>query len=103
MNIIDWVKETFFSAPEIDVYDVEDKEFYPCPLREDHQNITFMYVEKYINSLNPALRYSVKEELKSGTIVTHEENVSLMEAKDYVRRIWISSSPPNITVAPVVW
>ena len=102
MKIIDWIRENIFTSQEMD--ELENETTYVAPAhRPDHDTLVYKYCEKYLNSLNPSLRYSVREELKSGAIITHEENVSWVEAKDYVRRIWISSCPPNIIVSPVVW
>ena len=98
MNIINWIKENILTLNEADLIEDEGREVYACPLREDHQNITYKYAEKYLNALNPNHRYDVREELKSGTIITHEENVSLQYAKDYVRKVWVASHPPNMIV-----
>ena len=95
MNIIHWIKENIFTSPEMD--GVESG--YVAPEhRECHNTLLYIYCERYLNSLNPAHRYDVREILKSGMIITHITDVSLQEAKDYCRRIWISSSPPNLVV-----
>ena len=65
---------------------------------ERHSSLLFQYREKYINALNPRHRYDVREQLKSGQIITHCTDVTLQEAKDYVRMVWINSSPPNFLV-----
>ena len=95
MNIINWVKDNIFSSPEMDT---EENEYTPPTHRQDHNTLLYTYVEKYLNSLNPNHSYDVREELKSGMIITHITNVSLQEAKDYCRKIWIASVPPNLIV-----
>ena len=77
----------------------EEKVEYVAPAhRECHDTLLYKYCEKYLNSLNPNHSYDVREELKSGMIITHITDVSLQEAKDYCRRIWIDSVPPNLIV-----
>jgi hypothetical protein len=93
MNILNWIRDNFFPTEE-----VVEEEYHQPAHRPDHDTLVYAYVEKYLNSLNPNHCYDVRETLKSGMIVTHKENVSLREAKDYVRMIWIASCPPNICV-----
>ena len=102
MNIIDWIKENIFTSEEMDSYETESDNGYVAPnYRADHESLLFTYVERYINSLNPDARYDVKEELKSGRIITHLEDVNWRQARDYTRMIWIASSPPNIIISKV--
>ena len=101
MKIIDWIKENIFSVNE-DEFNTQEEETYVEPqYREDHNTLLYTYVERYLNSLNPDARYDVKEELKSGMIVTHLEDVNWRQARDYVRMVWIASCPPNIMVTKV--
>jgi len=100
MSIIDWIKENVFSINE-DEFHTQEDEYTPPQYREDHQSLLYIYVERYINSLNPDAQYDVKEELKSGMIVTHLEDVNWRQARDYVRQIWVASCPPNIMVTKV--
>ena len=95
MNILNWIRDNFFPTTELEV----EEEYTAPDHRPDHDTLVFKYAEKYLNSLNPNYRYDVREELKSGMIITHCEDMSLRAAKDYVRRIWIASCPPNITVS----
>ena len=90
MKVIDWIKENIFGEETI-----TDEYIRPVH-RPCHNTLVYKYAEKYMNGLNPNYCYDVREELKSGMIVTHKENITLREAKDYVRMIWIESSPPNI-------
>ena len=97
MNIITWIKENIFTASEID--ELENETTYVAPAhRPVHDTLLFKYAERYINTLNPNHHYDVREELKSGKVITHLENVTHREARDYVRMIWIESVPPNIIV-----
>lgn len=93
MNILQAIKNLILAE------DIQTDKDYTAPAhRPEHDTLLYKYAERYLNSLNPNHNYDIREELKSGVIITHEEDVSLQEAKDYVRRIWISSSPPNIIV-----
>ena len=97
MNIIQWIKD-YIIGEEIDYNNQLDEDYVEPQYRPCHNTLVYKYAEKYLNALNPNHRYDVREELKSGMIVTHKEDVSLREAKDYIRMIWIESSPPNIIV-----
>lgn len=91
MNILAWIKG---QIKKEEAQDITPPNYHrPC-----HDTLLYRYAEKYLNSLNPRHRYDVREELRSGTIVTHCTDVSLQEAKDYVRRCWIESVPPNFIV-----
>ena len=99
MKIIDWIKENIFTSQEMDELEndiIEEDDYVEPKERPCHNTLVYRYAEKYINALNPTLMYDVKEELKSGAIITHRTNITWREAKDYVRMIWIDSCPPNI-------
>ena len=99
MKIIEWIKENIFSINEDEFITEDTQDEYVEPqYRPCHNTLLYKYAERYITSLNPNHNYDVREELKSGMIVTHKENVTLREARDYVRMIWIESHPPNIIV-----
>jgi len=95
MNIIQWIKDNVFTSVEMDT---EESGYVAPSHRECHNTLLYKYCERYLNSLNPNHNYDVREVLKSGMIITHITDVSLQEAKDYCRRIWISSVPPNLVV-----
>jgi len=72
---------------------------YTPPVHEArHGTLLYTYFEKYINALNPQAMYDVREILRSGMIITHKECVTLREAKDYTRMVWIDSVPPNFMI-----
>ena len=97
MKIIEWIKD-YIIGEEIDYDNELDEDYVEPQYRPCHNTLLYKYAERYITSLNPNHNYDVREELKSGMIVTHKENVTLREARDYVRMIWIESHPPNIIV-----
>ena len=63
-------------------------------------SLTYQYLELYISSLSPRYRYDVSEELKSGRIIRHCTDVSYDEMKEYVRMVFIESSPPKFVITP---
>ena len=89
MNIITWIK-SYLTKEEVTTTQPNHR---PC-----HDTLLYKYAERYLNSLNPNHRYDVREMLRSGTIVTHCTDVTLQEAKDYVRRCWIEAVPPEFIV-----
>ena len=68
----------------------------PTPAVESYNKY---YFELYINSLSNRYRYDVREELKTGRLITHSVNVSYDEMKDYVRMVWIDSCPPKFVIS----
>ena len=62
-------------------------------------SLVYHYFELYINSLSNRYRYDVREELKTGRLITHSVNVSYDEMKDYVRMVWIDSCPPKFVIS----
>jgi len=92
MGFINWVKDTLTTTQEAPAaYKAPDH-------RPDHDTLLYTYFEKYINALNPEGMYDVREILRSGMIITHKECVTLREAKDYTRMVWIDSVPPNFMI-----
>ena len=90
MSIITWIKN---------ILKEEEKVAYTAPgHRACHNTLLYKYAERYMNGLNPNHSYDLREELSSGHIITHLNNVSLQEVKDYVRMCWIESVPPNYLV-----
>ena len=72
---------------------------YEAPVVSQGDNtLVYTYAQKYIDALSPFLTYDVFETLKSGRVITHLKGVTHKEAKEYVARIWIIASPPNISV-----
>ena len=61
-------------------------------------SLTYHYLEMYVSALPTSYSYDVREELKSGTIITHCVNVSHEEMKDYVRKVYIESHPPKFVI-----
>jgi len=58
------------------------------------------YLESYIASLPNFRKYTLLEELNDGAIITHLFKSSLKDLKDYVRKVWIDSSPPKFIIKP---
>ena len=96
MNIITFIKENFFTAEEIDSYQVENK----VEKVTDSPSLAYHYFERYLTSLNPTLVYDIREELKSGAIVTHEVGVTHERVKEYTRMVWIDIHPPKFIIDP---
>ena len=96
MTIIEWVKENFFSAEEIQSYETENK----VEKVTGSPTLAYHYFERYLTSLNPTIVYDIREELKSGKIVTHEVAVTHERVKEYTRMVWIDSSPPKFVIDP---
>ena len=65
-------------------------------------SLTYHYLEMYVSSLPTSYRYDVREELKSGRVITHCVDVSCEEMKDYVRRVYIESVPPKFVITATV-
>lgn len=84
INILNWFKK-------------EETETYTPPAVND-KSLTRLYFERYLNKLNDTYSYDIREQLKSGMIVTHKTNISLQEVKDYTRLVWIESVPPNFII-----
>ena len=93
MNIIQAIKNFILAE------DIKEEEYTEPGHRPEHNTLLYIYCERYMNSLNPNHRYDVFETLKSGVTITHERNVTLQDAKDYVRKVWLASHPPNIIVS----
>ena len=93
MNIITWIKDNVFTSEEIDSYETEEKV-------TSSPTLAYHYFERYLTSLNPTIVYDIREELKSGTIVTHEVAVTHERVKEYTRMVWIDSVPPKFLIDP---
>ena len=61
-------------------------------------SLTYHYLEMYVSALPTSYSYDVREELKSGMVITHCVDVSHEEMKDYVRKVYIESSPPKFVI-----
>ena len=62
-------------------------------------------VEQWLQALNPALSYTLKEEFQDGTIATHWKTedtdvFSYQELVDYVSAIWLPSHPAELIICP---
>ena len=63
------------------------------PTRWDHYTKGWRDMEKYIFSHSPLKRYDVRE----GTIL-HITDVGLQDCLEYIKSIYIASSPPVISL-----
>ena len=75
-----------------------------CPSKERWATtLTRHYLEMYITSLPRDEHYMVREETKSGSIVTHKVRCDWTEMRDYVRKVYIDAVPPRfiIIITPV--
>lgn len=57
-------------------------------------NMTRYYMESYLTSLPVCFRYNVLEEC-NGQLLTHLTDVTLQEARDYCRLVYLDSHPPK--------
>tara|TARA_R110002012_G_scaffold10705_2_gene48497 strand:- start:154 stop:417 length:264 start_codon:yes stop_codon:yes gene_type:complete len=64
-------------------------------------NMTRYYMEAYLTSLPVCHRYDVFEEC-GGQMLTHLNDVTLQEARDYCRMVYIDSSPPKFVLKVTV-
>ena len=64
-------------------------------------NMTRYYMEAYLTSLPVCHRYDVFEEC-DGQLLTHLNDVTLQEARDYCRMVYIDSSPPKFILKVTV-
>jgi hypothetical protein len=73
------------------------------PVKEEKvvTNMTRYYMEAYLTSLPVCHRYDVFEEC-SGQMLTHLNDVTLQEARDYCRMVYIDSHPPKFVLKVTV-
>ena len=64
-------------------------------------NMTRYYMEAYLTSLPVCHRYDVFEEC-GGQMLTHLNDVTLQEARDYCRMVYIDASPPKFVLKVTV-
>lgn len=64
-------------------------------------NMTRYYMECYLTSLPVCHRYDVYEEC-AGQLLTHLNDVTLQEARDYCRMVYIDSHPPKFVLKVTV-
>ena len=64
-------------------------------------NMTRYYMEAYLTSLPVCHRYDVFEEC-SGQLLTHLNDVTLQEARDYCRMVYLDSHPPKFILKVTV-
>jgi len=64
-------------------------------------NMTRYYMEAYLTSLPVCHRYDVFEEC-AGQLLTHLNDVSLQEARDYCRMVYIDAKPPKFILKVTV-
>ena len=64
-------------------------------------NMTRYYMECYLTSLPVCHRYDVFEEC-GGQLLTHLNDVTLQEARDYCRMVYIDSCPPKFILKVTV-
>jgi len=64
-------------------------------------NMTRYYMEAYLTSLPVCHRYDVYEEC-GGQLLTHLNDVTLQEARDYCRMVYIDSHPPKFVLKVTV-
>ena len=62
------------------------------------QGLTFHYLQLYINGLNRSYRFMLMEECKDGTLITHKQDASWEEMRDYVRLIWSPARPQKFII-----
>ena len=61
--------------------------------RNEPTDTTFYYLNLFMNRLERKYNYMLMEELKDGTVITHLENASLEDVRNYCRMVWIPSHP----------
>ena len=59
------------------------------------------YMELYLTTLPSRYRYDVFEEC-GGQLLTHLNDVTLQEAKDYCRMVFIDARPPKFVLKVTV-
>ena len=64
-------------------------------------NMTRYYMEAYLTSLPVCHRYDVLEEC-AGQLLTHLNDVTLQEARDYCRMVYIDAKPPKFILRVTV-
>lgn len=64
-------------------------------------NMTRYYMEAYLTSLPVCHRYDVYEEC-AGQLLTHLNDVTLQEARDYCRMVYIEAKPPKFILKVTV-
>ena len=64
-------------------------------------NMTRYYMEAYLTSLPVCHRYDVFEEC-GGQLLTHLNDVTLQEARDYCRMVYLDSHPPKFVLKVTV-
>lgn len=64
-------------------------------------NMTRYYMESYLTSLPVCHRYDVFEEC-GGQLLTHLNDVTLQEARDYCRMVYLDSHPPKFILKVTV-
>jgi hypothetical protein len=64
-------------------------------------NMTRYYMEAYLTSLPVCHRYDVYEEC-AGKLLTHLNDVTLQEARDYCRMVYIEARPPKFVLKVTV-
>ena len=72
------------------------------PTRKDHYTKGWRDMEKYIFSHSPLKRYDVRETLRSGDTILHITDEGLQDCLEYIKSIYISSTPPVIELEEVV-
>ena len=55
---------------------------------------------KHIESLSLNHTYELREELRDGTIIEHDDIFTHDVLKSYIERIWIDSHPPTLIICP---
>ena len=86
MGIMNWIKR----EEKVEVQEVKVT-----------TNMTRYYMEAYLTSLPVCHRYDVFEEC-SGQMLTHLNDVTLQEARDYCRMVYIDSHPPKFVLKVTV-
>ena len=64
-------------------------------------NMTRYYMEAYLTSLPVCHRYDLFEEC-GGQLLTHLNDVTLQEARDYCRMVYIDACPPKFILKVTV-
>lgn len=92
--MLDIIKQ-FFANNQNEVEELIDEEdtFVLDVPRNTPTDTAYYYLNLTINGLNRSYHYLLMEELKNGTLVTHLEDATHEEMKDYCRMVWLPAHP----------
>lgn len=102
--MFEYLKDKFRKAETdyqslVDSIPTEDVDVPPTP--ERLTGLTFHYLQLYINQLSRQYHYRLMEEMGSGTIITHLDDVSWEVMRDYVRSVYLPTHPPKFIIQAV--